>query len=1370
MNGNNAPQTAGGAGGTTNMNVVEPDVSATKAVSFVTPAGKLSTDPATVGDVLEYLITRRSSDLSAAFDTSVVDALPGNVSLVPNSATAQINGVAVTSFVVTPTTLPGGALAWGQRNGDLTLDIPAGQTLVLTYQVTVAAVTGLNINNSAFVDWTSLDGGSLAERTGTGCPTTTAPNDYCYGPATVSVATLDNTSIAKSAVGDSYAETPPSTTDPIVRVGDTVTYDLTLNLQEYTTSNVVVEDDLPAGMALGSFTITGGVNFSYTLAAQPAAGDTGTLRWEFGDITNQPSNDGTPIDTLVIQYVARVVTDAPPVGVPYDTSILRNNLARLSYTGGDPAVYPNRLTATETIDVRQPQMRAISKIDLGTGRIGTGTVADPYQVNISTDVMNFRLSSCNDGLAPAYGVVITDLLAPELDESDLVANPPIVRIGTATLIAGTHYTYTAPTRGGEMRIALLDSAPVNPGECITVDYNIGFHTDLTVSSTWSNQARLPEYWSLPLSEPGRLYTSTSLAEVWMTNLVNDEQLLKTLVSPVEATIGDDVVYQITVPAAPVNTALDNVVVTDTLHGSLEYVSASAVDGGGAPVILTDNSVPPGDVNLVVANIPAGGQVIITLTARVANNDQANAGVSFTNTASYTYVNIPAGLDTSSTSGPVTIVEPLLAIAKTVANVSNPGVAPTVGDVLRYTLSFTASGGAAGDTFSDAFDLLIEDRLSLGLAYQSGSASVKGTGNTIADPTVAGDGSTTPQTLTWSLADGPADIDVVEGTQVTLTYDVVVLNGVLAGQNLTNSATVQWTGQDGANPFERNGTGAPVENDYFAGPATLTMIAQLADSIVKSVVNVTTGQDPGTNAEPGDTLRYTLVLINESIVPLNNVTVVDELDAQFAPGSLQLLSVSDSNADTTNTNAAGGANGTGIVDIRNLTLAAQGDPNDSVTIVFEARLVPVIQSGTTVLNQAQVTGDNLTPETSNITSTLISSAPAFRVLKTVQDITSGTSTVMAGDILRYTITVKNIGTENATGVTLRDLVPANTTYEGRTTTLNGTGVGDPSTGVSALQNGMLIHSPANLTAGAMPADASATTTNVATVTFDVQISTNVVDGTIISNQGFVNGSGAGSGPFPEQPSDNPATPVQNDPTSVIVGNLPLVYALKTVQLAAGGDVNGDGRVNPGDTLQYTITLTNSGATPATGVVLTDAIPANTTYVANSTTLNGAAVADPSAGVSPLANGMGVVSSGLPPPSPPSSGGTLAAGGTGIVTFDVPVNAGVPSGTVISNQGSVATAQLPPLLTDSDGNASNGYQPTVITVGDAQELSITKSYAVVGGGAPLPGSEVEYTVQATNIGMVPATNVVITDDLNPLAAQVTYVANSATMNGSPNGVSY
>ena len=48
--------------------------------------------------------------------------------------------------------------------------------------------------------------------------------------------------------------------------------------------------------------------------------------------------------------------------------------------------------------------------------------------------------------------------------------------------------------------------------------------------------------------------------------------------------------------------------------------------------------------------------------------------------------------------------------------------------------------------------------------------------------------------------------------------------------------------------------------------------------------------------------------------------------------------------------------------------------------------------------------------------------------------------MAGDILRYTITVQNTGSENATGVTLRDQVPANTSYLANSTTLNGAPVG------------------------------------------------------------------------------------------------------------------------------------------------------------------------------------------------------------------------------------------------------------------------------------------------------------------------------------------
>ena len=75
-----------------------------------------------------------------------------------------------------------------------------------------------------------------------------------------------------------------------------------------------------------------------------------------------------------------------------------------------------------------------------------------------------------------------------------------------------------------------------------------------------------------------------------------------------------------------------------------------------------------------------------------------------------------------------------------------------------------------------------------------------------------------------------------------------------------------------------------------------------------------------------------------------------------------------------------------------------------------------------------------------------------------------------------------------------------------------------------------------------------------------------------------------------------------------------------------------------------------------------------------------------------------------------------------------------------------------------------------VGVGQQLSITKQVTVVGGGAALAGATLEYIVNATNIGPLPAINVVITDDIGTSAlGQLAYVSGSATMNGSTAGVS-
>lgn len=88
--------------------------------------------------------------------------------------------------------------------------------------------------------------------------------------------------------------------------------------------------------------------------------------------------------------------------------------------------------------------------------------------------------------------------------------------------------------------------------------------------------------------------------------------------------------------------------------------------------------------------------------------------------------------------------------------------------------------------------------------------------------------------------------------------------------------------------------------------------------------------------------------------------------------------------------------------------------------------------------------------------------------------------------------------------------------------------------------------------------------------------------------------------------------------------------------------------PGAVIEYTITVTNSGAAAAAAVVLTDNIPANTTYLASSMKLNAASLTD-------AADADGGATAGAPVSSISVNAGTVAAsGGTATVKFRVTVN--------------------------------------------------------------------------------------------------------------------
>ena len=625
-------------------------------------------------------------------------------------------------------------------------------------------------------------------------------------------------------------------------------------------------------------------------------------------------------------------------------------------------------------------------------------------------------------------------------------------------------------------------------------------------------------------------------------------------------------------------------------------------------------------------------------------------------------------------------------------------------------------------------------------------------------------------LTFAMRTPSAAIDT--GERLIITYRTQVDADSQDGATLTNVAgAIEWFDDEGSNPdrvrFTRTlSDGSPGVLDHEDAH---TVTVDLRDYLFeKTVSNVTTGVSPATQAAPGDRLRYRLRLENRGTAPFDDFAIRDELDrlntpAVFQPGTLTLVGA-PGGADTSNTSATGGASGTGVLDVRNLSVAAGA----SVVVEFEVVLAAVIANGRDATNQSQLeiagapfadsddpyengAADPFVAGDEDPTRVQIVSAPAFRVEKRSVDLTGDAMVLLAGDTLRYTITVKNVGSADATDAALRDAVPANTSYVAGSATLNGAPLPDGPSGSSPLAAGIAIHAPENPTPGAMRADASAAPDNAATIVFDVVVDAAAVNGTIIANQGFVS---APAGGVTDQPSDDPDTAAPDDPTRDVVGDQPGVFAPKSAALLV--DAGTTGVVDPGDVLRYTIAIHNTGAVGLTGVVLRDSVPANTTYVADSTTLNGVAVGQPDGGVSPLVAGVAV--------------GTIGVGESAVLQLELRVNAGVAAGTIIRNQALVESGELPDLLTDGDGDPATGPEPTEVVVGNAQALSITKQVAVVGGGAALAGSTLEYTVRVVNIAAVPADQAVIRDDLESTTpGTLGYVAGSATLNGSAVGIS-
>jgi uncharacterized repeat protein (TIGR01451 family) len=322
-------------------------------------------------------------------------------------------------------------------------------------------------------------------------------------------------------------------------------------------------------------------------------------------------------------------------------------------------------------------------------------------------------------------------------------------------------------------------------------------------------------------------------------------------------------------------------------------------------------------------------------------------------------------------------------------------------------------------------------------------------------------------------------------------------------------------------------------------------------------------------------------------------------------------------------------------------------------------------------------------------------------------------------IAYSITLTNSGQIGATGVTLSDQIPTGLA-----------GVANISDGGSS--NGTTI----TWTGLAIPAGGTKT------VTFTGTVSSSDLNGAVITNQAaFTVPQGdlvqSGGGPGASCSGNTCRTNTVSNPVAY-----PIIGVVKS-SVPTSGSI-----VGLGDTIIYTLTLSNAGLLDAPNVTITDMVPTGTDFVS----------ASPS--VTPNASGL-LTWSGLTVPA--AVDGTS---GTTAVHFTVTVSAGDTNGEVIPNHAVFTNVHTPGTgcVTSNDTTEGTCDTNTVTQTVEFPILTAVKSSSPADGSNVVRGETITYSIKLSNSGMLDATNVTVTDDV---PTGTTYVAGSASNGGSLSG---
>lgn len=353
---------------------------------------------------------------------------------------------------------------------------------------------------------------------------------------------------------------------------------------------------------------------------------------------------------------------------------------------------------------------------------------------------------------------------------------------------------------------------------------------------------------------------------------------------------------------------------------------------------------------------------------------------------------------------------------------------------------------------------------------------------------------------------------------------------------TNIAEV--TASNLPDPNSTPSNGIPTENDY--GTATTSPLGQSADLSLTKTVN---------NATPliGTPVTFEIVIANQGPQNATGVEVTDLLPSGYTYSNFTATKGTYNNA-------------TGKWTIGSL-------PNgDSQTL----QLTAIVNASGNYLNTTEVTASSLpdpdsTPNNGNTTEddyAEIATVPTVPMadLSLIKAIVGGNLSPIFGATITFEITVKNSGPQNATGVKVKDLLPSGYEYMVYSSTAgqyhNSTGIWDIGTIPNGSSESLLVSAKVN---------ATGIYQNIAEV-----YASNELDPDSTPNNGATN---------------------EDDISALLIDPVPAVADLSIEKRVI------DNILTPavGSQISFSITVTNSGPSVATGVTIKDVLPSGYDYI-------------------------------------------------------------------------------------------------------------------------------------------------------------------------------